>query len=276
MSVPLIPLNDGRAIPQVGLGVFRVPPEQTERVVSEALELGYRHIDTAAAYQNEAAVGRAVRASGLHRDEIFITTKLFNDAQGPDLAPAAFERSLDALGLDEVDLYLIHWPAPRFDRYVATWRVLEELRAQGRARSIGVSNFLVHHLERLLAETDVIPAVNQIELQPWLQQNELRQFCRGHGIAVEAWGPLGAGQLSRVFADPRIAGPAARHGVSPEHLVLRWHVQCGHVIFPKSTRTERLAQNLDLFGFELDEAEMAGIASLDRGGRIGFHPDEWH
>ncbi|MFV0375016.1 aldo/keto reductase [Microbacterium sp.] len=274
-TVPTVSLNSGRSIPQLGFGVFRVPPEDTERLVSEALEAGYRHIDTAAIYRNEVGVGRAIAASGIPRDELFVTTKLFNDAQGEQRAPAAFEGSLDALGMDYVDLYLIHWPAPQFDLYVETWRVLEQFAADGRARSIGVSNFLPHHLERLLARADVVPAVNQIEMHPILQQQAAAEFCHAHGIAVEAWSPLGAGQLP-LFGLPPIARIAEEVGRTPAQVVLRWHVQRDTIVIPKSSAPERMRENARIFDFSLTAEQMAAITALERGGRTGFHPDEWH
>jgi 2,5-diketo-D-gluconate reductase A len=273
--VPSIELNSGRVIPQLGYGVFRVPPDDAERLVSEALEAGYRHIDTAAAYRNEAGVGRAIRSSGIPRDELFVTTKLFNDQQGAAKAPAAFEASLDALGLDEVDLYLIHWPAPKFDLYVETWHALEAFHRDGRARSIGVSNFLPHHLERLLARAEFVPSVNQIELHPILQQRAAVEFCRERGIAIEAWSPLGAGQLP-LFTQPAVADAAAALGRTPAQVVLRWHVQQGFIVFPKTSSAERMRENLAVFDFALDDEQMAAVSALERGGRVGFHPDEWH
>lgn len=273
--IPSIELNSGYRIPQLGFGVFRVPPEETERLVGEALDVGYRHLDTAAVYRNEAGVGRAIRSSGIPRDELFVTTKLFNDRQGADRASAAFDESLAALGLDYVDLYLIHWPAPRFDLYVETWQVLEGIQRAGGARSIGVSNFLTHHLERLLARAEIVPAVNQIELHPILQQAGVVDFCQDRGIAIEAWSPLGAGQLP-LFTIPAVADAAASHGRTPAQVLLRWHVQRGNIVFPKSSSPARMRENMAVFDFALSDQEMAGITALERGGRVGFHPDEWH
>lgn len=272
-TVPEVKLNDGRSIPQLGFGVFKVDPAQTERIVSDALEIGYRHIDTARIYGNEEGVGRAIAASGIPRDELFVTTKLWNDDQGGQSAFDAFDASLERLGLEEVDLYLIHWPSPSRDRYVETWRAFEAIRESGRARSIGVSNFLVPHLERLLAETAVVPAVDQIELHPAHQQPATAAFAREHGIAIEAWGPLGQGKYP-LLEVPEVVGAADAHGKSPAQVVLRWHLQRGHIVFPKSNHRGRMAENFDLFDFALDEAEMQAITALEREGRVSAHPDE--
>ncbi len=273
MTAPAITLNDGTRIPQLGFGVFKVDPAETQRIVGDALEIGYRHIDTAAAYGNEAGVGRAIAASGIPRDELFITTKLYNNDQGTDTAFAAFDRSLDALGLDRVDLYLIHWPSPRQDRYVDSWRVLERIRESGRATSIGVSNFLIPHLQRLLEETDVVPAVDQLELHPYHQQPAVTSFARAHGIAIEAWGPLGQGKYP-LLELPTITAIAAVHGKSPAQVVLRWQLQVGNIVFPKTTSRQRMAENFDLFDFELTPTEQASITALERGGRVGGDPNE--
>ena len=267
-EIPPIPLNTGARIPQIGFGVFQVPPEDTAATVSTALSEGYRSIDTAAAYRNEEGVGRALAASD---GEVFVTTKLWNDAQGVESAPRAFDASLARLGLDHVDLYLIHWPAPSQDRYVETWKALEEIHAGGRARAIGVSNFEVPHLERLLDETEVVPAVNQIELHPRLQQEDLRRFHNEHDIVTEAWSPLAQGEL---LEDPTIATIAAAHGVSAAQVILRWHLQLGVVAIPKSVTPERIAENIAL-GFELSEDEMDRIARLDCDGRVGPHPNRF-
>ena len=271
-SVPRIQLNDGYSIPQLGFGVFKVDPNETERIVTDALEVGYRHFDTARIYGNEAGVGRAVAASGVPREELFITTKIWNDDHGTQSAFDAFDLSLERLGLDYVDLYLIHWPTPAQDRYVETWRALEAIRESGRVRSIGVSNFLVPHLERLLDETAVVPAVDQIELHPAHQQPETAAFAADHGIAVEAWGPLGQGKYP-LLELPEIVGPAAAHGKSAAQVVLRWHLQRGYIVFPKTTSRARMAQNFDVFDFELGDDEMQAITSLEREGRGGSHPD---
>ncbi|MFJ6392318.1 aldo/keto reductase [Streptomyces sp. NPDC091972] len=256
-------------MPQLGFGVFQVPDEETTRAVADALAAGYRSIDTAAIYGNERGVGRALAASGLPREDLFITTKLWNDDQGKDNALAAFGASLDKLGLEYVDLYLIHWPAPARDRYVETYQVLEEILTSGRTRAIGVSNFRVPDLRRLQERTGVTPAVNQIELHPALQQNELRAFHAEHGIATEAWSPLAQGA---VLEDEPIVRIAGSHGVSPAQVVLRWHLQTGNVVIPKSVTPERIRQNLDVFGFELSDADMDAIAGLDRGLRTGPDP----
>jgi 2,5-diketo-D-gluconate reductase A len=271
-SVPTITLNDGNTIPQLGFGVFKVDPVEAERIVSDALEIGYRHIDTAAIYRNEEGVGAAIAKSGIPRDELFITTKLWNTDQGTQSAIDAMELSLEKLGLDQVDLYLIHWPHPKADKYVESWRTLEQLQADGKAVSIGVSNFHVPHLERIRNETDVVPAVDQLELHPAFAQRELRDYNDEHGIATEAWGPLGQGKYP-LFAMPPIVDAAAAHGVSPAQAVIRWHLQSGIIVFPKSNSRERMAQNFDVFGFELTPAEMAAIDGLDQDMRVGGNPD---
>ena len=273
MTVPSIALNDGHHIPQLGFGVFLVDPDGAERVVTDALEVGYRHIDTAAGYANEEGVGKAIAASGIVRDELFVTTKLQNPDQGKDTTLAAFDASLDRLGLDYVDLYLIHWPTPKRDLYVETWQVFERILATGRARSIGVSNFLVPHLERLLAETDIVPAVDQIELHPYHQQPDVVAFAGYHDIRIEAWGPLGQGKYP-LLELPEITEIASAHGKTAAQVVLRWHLQEGHIVFPKSSHRERMAENFDVFDFELSGPEQASITALERGGRVGSDPDE--
>ena len=273
MTVPSIALNDGHHIPQLGFGVFLVDPDGAERVVTDALEVVYRHIDTAAGYQNEEGVGKAIAASGIARDELFVTTKLQNPDQGKDTTLAAFDASLDRLGLDYVDLYLIHWPTPKRDLYVETWQVFERILATGRARSIGVSNFLVPHLERLLAETDIVPAVDQIELHPYHQQPDVVSFAGYHDLRIEAWGPLGQGKYP-LLELPEITTVAATHGKTAAQVVLRWHLQEGHIVFPKSSHRERMAENFDVFDFELSGPEQASITALERGGRVGSDPDE--
>lgn len=272
MTVPTITLNSGHTIPQLGFGVFLVDPGETERIVTDALEAGYRHIDTAAIYGNEEGVGRAIAASGIPRDELFITTKQWITEQSREKARPAIDASLERLGLDAVDLYLIHWPAPANDLYVEAWRSLEEFQAEGKTRSIGVSNFLVPHLERLIDATDVVPAVNQIELHPAYQQPAVVAFCRDKGIAIEAWGPLGQGKYN-LFDEAAVAAAAEAHQKSPAQVVIRWHLQLGTIVFPKSNRRERMEENIDVFDFELTPGEVAAITALERGGRVGSHPD---
>lgn len=269
-DVPVLTLNNGIQIPQLGFGVFQVPPGQTEAVVSTALEVGYRSIDTAAAYQNEEGVGRAIASCGLDRDEIFVTTKLWNADHGYDRALRAFDAALARLGLDTLDLYLIHWPVPAADRYVETWKALEKLASDGRARAIGVSNFGVEHLRRLVEETATVPAVNQVELHPYFQQTDLRAEHAELGIATEAWSPLGQG--GALLSDATITRLADRHGVTPAQVVLRWHLQLGNIVIPKSANPARMRQNLDVFSFELSAEELSAIADLETGERIGPDP----
>jgi 2,5-diketo-D-gluconate reductase A len=268
-EVPTIALPDEVEIPQLGFGVFQVPPEETEAAVAGALAVGYRHIDTAAAYRNERGVGAAIAASGLPREEVFVTTKLWNSQQGHDAALEAIDKSLGRLGMDHVDLYLIHWPVPEQDRYVETWQAFEEIRAQGKARAVGVSNFRVEDLERLAEETATTPAVNQIELHPRFQQRELRAYHAEHGIATEAWSPLAQGA---VLEEEAIVAIAEAHGKTAAQVVLRWHLQLDNVVIPKSVTPERIRANFDLFDFELSGEEMAAVEELDRGGRIGPDP----
>ncbi|WP_022881925.1 aldo/keto reductase [Gryllotalpicola ginsengisoli] len=270
-TVPELKLNDGNAIPQLGFGVFRVDPAEATRVVSDAFEVGYRHIDTAAIYRNEEGVGAAIASSGIRRDELFITTKLWNSDQTH--ASEALKTSLDKLGLDHVDLYLIHWPHPKGGHALEAWQSLIELQQQGLATSIGVSNFRIQDLEQVIAETGVTPAVNQVELHVEFQQRELKAFHAEHGIATEAWYPLGGGEVSTA---PALLEVAKAHGVTPAQAILRWHLQTGNVVIPKSSRKERMAENFDVFGFELNDAELAALAAVDRGeaGRRGGHPDE--
>lgn len=273
MTVPRITLNDGTTIPQLGFGVFRVDPDEAERIVTDALEVGYRHIDTAAIYGNEIGVGRAIAKSGIPRDELYVTTKLWNSDQGTQSAFDAMDLSLEKLGLNHVDLYLIHWPRPDLDRYIETWHALEQLRERGQTTSIGVSNFHEHHLDRLLAESTIVPAVDQIELHPAFAQAPLREYLAGKGIATEAWGPLGQGKYD-LFGESAVTDAAAAHGVTPAQVVIRWHLQKGIIVFPKTNSRERMAENFDVFGFELSAQEIAAIDGLDRGLRVGSNPDE--
>ncbi|WP_460358286.1 aldo/keto reductase [Actinoallomurus acanthiterrae] len=261
-------------MPQLGFGVWQVPDEEAVSAVRTAMEAGYRSIDTAAAYENEAGVGKAIVLPEVPRDELFVTTKLWNGDQGYDRALRAFDVSLDKLGVDYVDLYLIHWPLPAKDAYVETWKALEKVYNEGRARAIGVSNFQIPHLRRLLEETDVVPAVNQIELHPYFQQEELRAFHAEHDIATEAWSPLGQG--GTLLKDDTVARLAAEHGKSPAQIVLRWHVQIGNVVIPKSVTPSRIRENIEVFDFELSDDELAAIARLNRGERIGPDPDTFN
>ncbi len=275
-AVPDITLNDGVQIPQLGFGVFQIPPEETERAVTTALEVGYRHIDTAQMYGNEQGVGRAVAASGLGRDEVFVTSKLNNGFHRPDDARRAFDRTLEALGMEHVDLFLIHWPLPTLydGDFVSTWQALEEFARDGRARSIGVSNFQVAHLERLAAETGTVPSVNQVEAHPYFLNDEVRAYGDEHGIVTEAWSPIAQGA---VLDDETITKVAEQLGRTPAQVALRWHVQRGDVVFPKSTKAERMAENFALFDFALDDADMRAISALDKGepGRTGPNPDQF-
>jgi diketogulonate reductase-like aldo/keto reductase len=268
-KVPSITLNNGVTMPQLGFGVWQV--DDAREAVGRALDVGYRSIDTAAAYRNEAGTGEAIAASGLPRDEVFVTTKLWNGDQGYDSTLRAFDDSLAKLGLDHVDLYLIHWPLPSRDRYLDTWRAFEKIHADGRARAIGVSNFQAAHLRRLIDEATVVPAVNQIELHPQLQQGELRALHAELGIATEAWSPLGQGK--GLLADPVLGSVAAKHGRTAAQVVLRWHLQVGNVVIPKSVTPSRIAENFDVFDFALDTEDLAAIAGLDEGRRLGPDPD---
>lgn len=268
LSVPKVALNDGHLIPQFGLGVWRLPAEDTERVVSEALELGYRHFDTARIYDNEEAVGRAIAASGVPRDELFITTKLWHtDYEDPH---AAFEASLERLGLDRVDLYLLHWPMPHLGTAVGAWRGLVEIVGSAACNSIGVSNFEVPHLTQLITETGVVPSVDQVELHPLHQRRELREYCAANGIAVEAWGPLAQGK-SDMLEGAVLTGIAATHGKTAAQVVLRWHLQHGTIVFPKTSHAMRLKENADIFDFSLSADDMAAIDAMDE--QRAFGPD---
>lgn len=276
MTIPTVKLNDGTDIPQLGYGVFRVPPADTERAVSEALEVGYRHIDTAAIYGNEEGVGAAIAGSGIPRDELFITTKLWNDRHDGDEPRAAIGESLEKLGLDRVDLYLVHWPTPAAGNYLHAWEKMIELRDAGLTTSIGVSNFLVPHLERIVSATGVVPVVDQIELHPAYQQRDVTDWAAANDIRIEAWGPLGQGKYD-LFGASAVADAASAHGKTPAQVVLRWHLQRGFIVFPKSVRRERLEENLDVLDFELSDDEVAAIDAMDPGdgsGRVSAHPDE--
>ncbi len=268
--VPTARLNNGVEMPQLGFGVFQVSNDEARTAVGAAIRVGYRSIDTAALYGNEAGVGEAVARCGVPRAELFVTTKLWNSDQGYDRAPVAFEESLSRLGLQYLDLYLIHWPVPAKDVYVQTWRALERLWAEGRVRAVGVSNFTVAALRRLVGETDVVPAVNQIELHPGFQQDELRAVHAELGIITEAWSPLGQGAA---LANPVVVGLAESYGRTPAQIVLRWHLQLGNVVIPKSVTPGRIRENFDVFGFTLADDDMAAIAGLDSGARIGPNPD---
>ena len=275
-TVPNLNLNDGHQIPQLGFGVFQIPPEDTAKSVIEALEVGYRHIDTAEMYRNERGVGEGIRAAGLDRDQVYITSKLNNGYHRPDDARRAFDQTLAELGYDYVDLFLIHWPLPTLygGDFVSTWKVMEEFQRQGRARSIGVSNFQVHHLERLARETEVTPAVNQIELHPYFLNDEVRAYGEQQGILTEAWSPIAQGG---VLDDPVITEIAARLGRTAAQVVLRWHIQRDSIVFPKSTTPSRIQENFELFDFDLSDDDMAAIADLDEGedGRTGPNPDSF-
>ena len=272
-AVPTVKLNNGVGIPQFGLGVFQMKPEDTRAATLEALKVGYRHIDTAEMYGNEREVGEAIRDSGIDRAEIFVTSKLNNGFHAPDKALAAFDRSLEVMKFDYLDLFLIHWPMPAIGDFVETWKALEGINRSGRARAIGVSNFQPHHLERLAAEAAVTPAVNQIEIHPYFTQDDVRAFNRDHGIATEAWSPLAQGQ---VLDDPTIVRIAERLHRTPAQVTLRWHIQRGDIVFPKSVTPRRIAENFALFDFELTGDDMAAITALHRNGRRGPNPDEFN
>jgi diketogulonate reductase-like aldo/keto reductase len=271
-DIPQLTMNNGLEIPQLGFGVFQIPESETFDAVTNALDAGYRSIDTAAAYRNERAVGRAIADSELDRDEIFVTTKLWNGEQGYDSTLSAFEASMGRLDLEALDLYLIHWPVPSKNLYSETWRAFELLYAEGRVRTIGVSNFQVDHLERLFDEHGVVPAINQIELHPYLRQDELREFHAENGILTEAWSPIAQGA---VLEDPVIMAIADELGKTPAQVVLRWHVQLGNVVIPKSVTPSRIVENTKLFDFELSEAHMEAIAGLERDFRTGPDPDRF-
>ncbi|MFL6125908.1 aldo/keto reductase [Actinophytocola sp.] len=274
MAVPEVTLNNKVEMPQLGFGVFQVPDDETEAAVTAAFEAGYRSIDTAKIYGNEAGVGAAIARSGIPRDELFITTKLWNGDQGYDSTLRAFDASLGRLGLEQLDLYLIHWPTPKRDRYVDTWRAFEKLLADGRVRAIGVSNFQPAHLRRLLDETDTVPAVNQIELHPYLTQEEVRAFDAEHGIATEAWSPLAKG--GDLLKEPAVTSLATKYGRTAAQVVLRWHLQLGNVVIPKSATPSRIKENFEVFDFELTDEDVAALSSLDRGLRTGPDPDTFN
>ena len=270
-NIPQVPLNDGGSIPQLGFGVYKIPDGETVDAVLAALDAGYRHIDTAAFYENERGVGEAIRRSGIDRSEVYVTTKVWWTENGYDSALRSFDASLERLGFDTVDLFLIHWPAPKHDKYVDTWRALERIAEEGRARSIGVANFHIHHLQRLAQETSTVPAVNQVELYPWLPQTAVRQYDAAQGIVTEAWSPLARG---RILGNPTLDALAAKHGVSPAQVVIRWQLQLGNVVIPKSSTPARIRENIDVFGFELDADDLAAIAALETGERTGKDPDD--
>ncbi len=273
MTVPNVRLNNGVEIPQLGFGVFLVPDSETKTAVATALDAGYRHLDTAKLYGNEAGVGAAIADSPIARDDLFVTTKVWNSEQGYDSAMTSFDASMQRLGLDVLDLLLIHWPAPALDRYVDTWRAFEKLHADGRVRAIGVSNFHQEHLRRLIDETSVVPAINQIELHPLLPQTELRAFNAEHGIVTEAWSPLARG--GSVLADPVVAAIAGRVAKTPAQVILRWHIELGNVVIPKSVTPSRIAENLNVFDFSLTPDDVSAITGLQTGDRIGPNPDNF-
>jgi 2,5-diketo-D-gluconate reductase A len=274
MTVPTIALNNGVEIPQLGFGVFQIDPDETKEATLTAFEVGYRHIDTAQMYGNEEGVGQAIAASGIDRDELFITSKLNNGFHAHDDALAEFDKTLERLGLEKIDLFLIHWPLPGIDvDFVETWKALEEIYASGRARSIGVSNFQPTHLRRVVQEADVVPAVNQIEVHPFLTQDDVRAVNAEHGVATEAWSPIAKGQ---VLDNPVIKGIATDHGKTPAQVVLRWHVQRGDIVFPKSVTRERVQENFEIFDFELSPSEVGFISALNKDERTGPNPDEFN
>lgn len=272
-NVPEIILNNGVRIPQLGFGVFQIKPSETVEATLRALEVGYRHIDTAEMYGNEKEVGEAVRRSGLPRGDVFVTSKLGNGKHAHKDALDAFERTLEDLGFDYLDLFLIHWPLPKVSDYVETWRAMEEIHASGRAKAVGVSNFQTAHIERLLAQSELVPAVNQIEVHPYLTQDEVRTFDARHRIATEAWSPIAQGA---VLDDPTVTAVAGRVGRTPAQVVLRWHIQRGDIVFPKSVTPRRVRENFELFDFELSDQDMAMITGLNRNERTGFDPDTFN
>ncbi|MFF0300927.1 aldo/keto reductase [Streptomyces sp. NPDC004562] len=273
-KVPPIILNNGVEMPQLGFGVWQVPDDEAEQAVAAALEAGYRSIDTAAIYGNETGTGKAVAASGVPREDVFVTTKVWNSDHGYDSTLRAFDTSLEKLGLEYVDLYLIHWPTPARGTYVDTYKAFEKLLADERVRAVGVSNFLPEHLERLIEETSVVPAVNQIELHPHLQQRASREFHAEHGIATEAWSPLGSGK--GLLEVPAIVAIAQKHGRTPAQVVLRWHLQLGNVVIPKSVTPSRIKENIEVFDFSLDDEDLAAISALNEDRRLGPDPAEFN
>lgn len=267
---PSLSLDDGETIPQLGLGLYKVPAADAAALCRDAIEIGYRHLDTAAFYGNEAELGLAVREAPVSREELYITSKVWKDDNGYDSTLRAFDESMRRLGLDRLDLYLIHWPVPSTDRYVDTWRALVRLREEGRVSSIGVANFHAHHIERIVAETGVTPVVNQVELHPWLPQAQLREFDASRGIRTEAWSPLARG---RILTTPLLDDLAAKHGRTPAQVVLRWHLELGNIVIPKASSPDRLRENLDVFDFALDSDDLAAMAGLETGERTGRDPD---
>ena len=270
-NIPLVKLNDDNSIPQLGLGVWQVDPRITARVVRDGIKAGYRLIDTAEGYDNEGGVGEAIRTGGVPRDQLFVTSKLRNGGHGRDAALKSFDETMRKLGLEQLDMFLIHWPVPSQGKYVEAWKTLVDLRQQGRVKSIGVSNFNQDHLERIIKETGVTPVVNQIELHPRFQQRDKRDFHREHGIKIESWSPLGSG---RMLDDTTVAAVAKKHGKSVAQTIVRWHLQEGLIVIPKSTHQERIAENIDVFDFELDAEDMDKLLRLDKGakGRVGSDP----
>ena len=273
---PVLTMLDGRTIPQVGLGVYKIAEAEAATAIGHAIEVGYRHVDTASLYENEAAVGAAIRAASVPRDELFVTTKVGNGDHGYDRTLRAFDASMAKLGLDYVDLYLIHWPVPSQDLYVETWRALQAIRATGRALSIGVSNFATHHIDRLLADGGEAPVLNQVELHPWLPQTDVRSYDDAHGILTEAWSPLARGRvLGAGSSDSAVLERlAAKHDRSVAQIVIRWHIQLGNVVIPKSVTPSRITENFEVFDFALDEQDLAAIATLETGERTGRDPDD--
>ncbi|HET6671992.1 MAG TPA: aldo/keto reductase [Agromyces sp.] len=267
---PRLSLDDGATIPQLGYGTYKVPSADATRLCRAAIDIGYRRLDTAALYGNEEGVGRAVREASVPREELFVTTKVWKDDNGYDPTLRAFDLSMARLGLDVLDLYLIHWPVPSTDRYVDSWRALIRLQEEGRVRSIGVSNFHEHHIQRLIDETGVAPVVNQVELHPWLPQTALREFDEARDIRTEAWSPLARG---RVLGTPLLDDLADTHGRTPAQIVLRWHIELGNLVIPKASSPERIRENLDVFDFALDPDDLAAIATLESGERTGRDPD---